>query len=728
MKSDQTLTENLEPITGSVERITFHNPDTGFCVMRVRVKNHRDLVTIIGNVASITPGECIEGMGMWINDKKHGMQFKTQQLHVIPPTSLDGIEKYLSSGMVKGIGPHFAKKLIKAFGEDVFDIIENSPERLLQLEGIGEKRKSMVIDAWVEQKSVRQIMVFLQSYGVSTSRAVRIYKTYGDTAIARVRENPYQLAQDIHGIGFKTADALAQQLGIAKDSILRAQAGVRYVLHELCKHGHCAAAYDELVQNTVSLLEIPEAIIKEAIELETKAKQLVCETIQQTTCLFPVALHQAETAVAAHLTRLGKHNPPWGEIDIAKAIPWVESKTGITLSASQQQAIHAVLSHKLAIITGGPGVGKTTIVNSIIKILQTKKLSVGLCAPTGRAAKRLTETTGMTAKTIHRLLEFDPQTMAFKHHEENPLPVDVVIVDESSMIDIILLMHLLNAIPEEAALLFVGDVDQLPSVGPGAVLHDMIRSNVIHTVRLTEIFRQASNSKIITNAHRINQGEMPAPNESKSSDFFTIYTESSESLHDQLINIVSERLPQYISCNPLTDIQVLTPMNKGGLGSHILNVALQQKLNGQAEPKITRFGVTFAPGDKVIQLVNNYDKEVFNGDIGFISSIDLENSHLKVGFDNRTVDYDFNELDEINLAYAISIHKSQGSEFPVVVLVVGTQHYNLLARNLLYTGVTRGKKLVVLLGQKKAVGMAVSNNTVSERLTRLSERLRELLA
>jgi exodeoxyribonuclease V alpha subunit len=420
--------------------------------------------------------------------------------------------------------------------------------------------------------------------------------------------------------------------------------------------------------------------------------------------------------------------PPWGKIESMKAVPWIEQKSELTLSASQKQAIETVLKYKLSIITGGPGVGKTTIVKSLLNLFRAKRLSVSLCAPTGRAAKRLTESTGLTAKTIHRLLAFDSATFSFKHHQDNPLPIDVLVVDESSMIDTTLLFHLLKAVPDHAALIFIGDIDQLPSVGSGAVLLDMITSNVIPTVRLTEIFRQAASSKIIVNAHRINQGKMPLPNETADSDFYTIYADTPEEIHDQLLSLVAERLPQYANCHPITDIQVLTPMNRGGLGVWSLNASLQKSLNGDSGPKITRYGLTIAPGDKVIQTVNNYDKDVYNGDIGFVTRIDLEKNAVKILFDQRTLEYDFNDLDEISLAYAISIHKSQGSEFPVIVMPLAMQHYMLLARNLLYTGVTRGRKLVVLIGEKKAIGMAVNNNREQQRLTKLRDRLKELMA
>ncbi len=722
--------KNIEPystqerIEGFVERVTFHSEETGCCVLRAKVKGQRDLVAVVGSLGSIAPGESIVCFGSWINDKKHGLQFKAQKIQVIPPATLEGIQKYLGSGMVKGIGPYFAKKLVNAFGEAVFDVIEHHPKKLMKLEGIGEKRLQMIVTAWAEQKVIREIMVFLQSHGVGTAKAVRIYKTYGDLAITRVQENPYRLAHDIHGIGFKTADALAVRLGVPKDSILRAQAGVHHVLHELCQHGHCAVEYQQLVEKSVALLEIEEKTIKEAIENEIGIEKLIPDHINDVPCIFPVSLYCSEVTAAEHLTRISTGYPPWGKIDIIKAIPWVEEKSGLQLSDSQKKAIEVALKYKLSIITGGPGVGKTTIVKSLLRVLQAKRMSVALCAPTGRAAKRLTESTGLSAKTIHRLLAFDPTSFSFNHHQENPLPIDVLIVDESSMIDTVLLYHLLKAIPNHAALIFIGDIDQLPSVGSGAVLMDMIRSGMIPTARLTEIFRQAAHSRIIVNAHRINKGEMPLPNESSESDFYTIYADTPKEIHDQLIELVAVRLPQYTGFHPVNDIQVLSPMNRGGLGSGSLNQALQKRLNGHSEPKITRFGLTLAPGDKVIQTVNNYDKEVFNGDIGFVTHIDLTENQVKVAFDQRVIDYDLNELDEMSLAYAISIHKSQGSEFPVVVMPLSTQHYMLLARNLLYTGVTRGKQLVVLIGEKKAIGMAVRNNRENKRLTKLADRLK----
>ncbi|NTV49199.1 MAG: ATP-dependent RecD-like DNA helicase [Geobacteraceae bacterium] len=714
----------VERISGSVERVTFHSEESGFCVIRIKVKGKRELVTVIGSAATITPGEFVECVGTWHNDKTHGLQFKTTHLKTVPPSTLEGIEKYLGSGMVKGIGPHFAKVLVKAFGVDVFTVIEETPERMLSLPGIGKKRTDKVTAAWAEQKAIREIMVFLQSHGVGTGRAVRIYKTYGDEAIIKVSENPYRLALDIHGIGFKTADVIAGRLGIAPDSLIRAQAGVRHVLQELSGDGHCAAPHDTLIKESVKLLEIDEAILEEAIREEVTLENLVPEEINGVPCLFLTPLHRAEQGVANSIRRILGGAPPWGKIDLEKALPWVEEKTGLSLSQSQQDAVCLALTSKALVITGGPGTGKTTLVNSILKILAAKQLDILLAAPTGRAAKRMTETTGREAKTIHRLLEFDPQSFGFKRGRDNPLEADLIVIDESSMVDVVLMNKLLAAVPDSAALMIVGDVDQLPSVGPGAVLADIITSGAVPTVRLTEIFRQAATSKIIVNAHRINKGELPLRNETEElSDFYFIPAETPEEIHAKLLQVVTERIPKRFGLHPVKDVQVLTPMNRGGLGAHALNAELQKVLNGNSEPKITRFGTTYSPGDKIIQTVNNYDKEVFNGDIGQILEIDTEESTLKADYDGRIVEYEFSELDEVSLAYATSIHKSQGSEYPAVVIPLAMQHYMLLERNLIYTAVTRGKKLVTIIGQPKALSMAVRNLNSNRRLTNLTARL-----
>ena len=735
-----SLNLNLPPaerLSGVIERVTFHNEDSGFCVLRVKVKDHSDLVTVVGVAATVSPGEYVEGEGGWVNDRTHGLQFKARHLQVVPPSTREGIEKYLGSGLIKGIGPHFARKLIAAFGETVFEVIEHTPQRLTELEGIGPKRQTRIQAAWAEQKVVRAIMVFLQSYGVGTARAVRIYKTYGEEAVERVRENPYRLALDIHGIGFKTADTLAQRLGIAPDAMIRAQAGVRHVLQTLSNEGHCAAPRARLIEAAATQLGIPAPTAEAAIELEAEADNLIVELlnieltagepIDEVPCVFLAPLYRAEVGVASRLKRLLNGAPPWGPIESGKAIPWLEAALGkrtdgFTLSASQQNAIAQAINTKVTVITGGPGVGKTTVVNSILKVLCAKGVNVLLCAPTGRAAKRLTESTGLAAKTIHRLLDLNPRTGRFRRDSETPLEADLVVVDEVSMVDIVLMNQLLRAIPDAAAVLLVGDVDQLPSVGPGAVLSDFITSGHVPTVRLTEIFRQAATSRIIVNAHRINQGRLPQSDDT-TGDFYFIPADTPEAIHAKLLRLVTERIPKRFGLDPIRDVQVLTPMNRGGLGARALNVDLKLHLNPKAEPAITRFGWTFSPGDKVIQTVNDYDKEVFNGDIGYLTRVDLEEGLIEIDFDARKVEYELGELDEIALAYATTVHKSQGSEYPAVVIPLATQHYTLLQRNLLYTAVTRGKRLVVIVGQPRALAIAVRNAQSLRRLTNLAARL-----
>ncbi len=717
----------LESCQGTVERITFHSEQSGFCVLRVKVRGMRDLVTIAGTAASVHSGEFIEADGNWTNDKTYGQQFKASNIRVVPPTTLEGITKYLSSGMIKGIGPVFGKKLVDAFGADIFDVIEQAPEKLLTLNGIGKKRVDKITLAWVEQKAVREIMVFLQSHGIGTARAVRIYKTYGDDSISKIQENPYRLANDIHGIGFKTADDLAEKLGIAKDSMIRARAGVVHVIQEMTGDGHCAVYNQNLTTKSIAMLEISDDIIKQAINEEIDAEKLIPDVIDKKDCLYVNWLYYAEVGVAKNIVRLMENEPSWGKIDVDKALEWSEKATGLKLSPSQNEAVKSAIQSKFICVTGGPGVGKTTVVNSIIQIIKQKKAAVTLCAPTGRAAKRLSESTGLEAKTIHRLLEFSPQTGGFVKNDENQIETDLLVIDEASMVDTILMNSLLKSLPDRAGVLVVGDIDQLPSVGAGAVLSDIIASGKIHTARLTEIFRQAASSQIIVNAHRINEGKAPFKSEKgKPTDFYVIHCQDAEDIHDKLTKVIADRIPNVFKMNPITDVQVLTPMNRGGLGVKSLNIELQKLLNPSPMASITKFGWTFGIGDKVVQSVNNYDKEVFNGDLGLIKTVDHVELEITVDFDDKIVTYDFNELDEVDLAYATSIHKSQGSEYPVVIMPLSMQHYMLLQRNLIYTGVTRGKKLVIMIGEPKAIQMGVSNFKQSKRLTKLSERIIEL--
>ncbi len=713
-----------EPLQGLVERVTFHSPDTGFCVLQVKMRGRRELATVVGNAAAVNPGEQLECRGAWVNDATYGLQFRADTLRTIPPTTLEGVEKYLGSGLIKGIGPHFAHQLVKAFGTEVFEVIERKPERLLALDGIGTKRQACVTEAWREQKAVREIMVFLHSHGIGSARAARIYRVYGDEAVERIRENPYRLALDVSGIGFVTADAIARKVGIPSDSLIRIRAALHHVLWERSNEGHCAAERHDLVERTVELLDVSPEAVEHAIGLEVAAENLMSEPLRGEPALFLAPLFRAETSVAGHLRRLLKGPPPWGSIDGDRAIPWVESLTGLSLSGSQREAVDIVLNGKVTVLTGGPGVGKTTIVNSILRLVEARHARVLLCAPTGRAAKRLSESARAEARTIHRLLEFEPRHGGFRKDETDPLEADLLVVDEVSMVDVLLMNHLLKAVPSRAALLLVGDVDQLPSVGPGAVLQDIIESGQVPTVRLTEIFRQAASSSIVVNAHRINAGEPIEPRDGDGlQDFYFIPAESPEEIHDKLFQVVTERIPRRFGMNPIRDIQVLTPMNRGSLGTHSLNVELQKRLNAGAEPQVSRFGWSYAPRDKIIQTVNDYDKDVFNGDIGQVSRVDLDEGQLHVAFDDRTVLYEFSELDEISLAYATSVHKSQGSEYAAVVIPLAMQHYLLLQRNLLYTAVTRGKKLVVIIGQPRALAMAVNNVRSTRRLTNLAARL-----
>ena len=563
-----------EKLSGTVERVTFHSLDSGFCVLRVQVRGQREPATVIGTAASVSPGEFIECTGQWSTDRTHGLQFKAADLRLLPPSTLEGIERYLGSGMVKGIGTHFAQKLVGAYGESVFEVIENAPERLTELPGIGPKRRQQITKGWAEQRVIRDIMVFLQSHGVGTARAVRIYKTYGDDAVAKVRENPYRLALEVHGIGFKSADQIARSVGIPLDSMHRLRAGVRHTLQEMSGQGHCASTREKLIGEAAVLLEVDPAPLDTAIDLELADENLMAEPINGAPAIYLTPLYLAERGVAAHLCRLVQGLPNWGEIDAGKAMPWVEAKTGLQLSASQREAVSVAVNAKLCVITGGPGVGKTTVLNAILAIVRAKHAQVLCAAPTGRAAKRLAESVGMEARTIHRTLEFDPVNFGFKHDADNPLEADLLVIDETSMVDVVLMNQLLRAVGDNTALLLVGDVDQLPSVGPGAVLSDVINSHCIPTVRLTEIFRQAGESRIVVNAHRINQGDMPENNPPGTglSDFYFIPAQHPEDVHDKLMHVVTERIPQRFGFDPVRDTQVLTPVNRAGLGARALNV------------------------------------------------------------------------------------------------------------------------------------------------------------
>jgi len=715
----------IEALAGTIERVTFHNAETGFCVLKVQARGKRDLVPVIGHAPAIAAGEWITATGIWHTDRQHGVQFKADTLKVTPPTGVEGIEKYLASGHMRGIGPAMAKRIVAAFGEGTFEIIEAEPQRLPEVAGIGPKRAARIIAGWAEQKAVREIMLFLHAHGVGTARAVRIFKTYGHEAIVVMTEDPYRLAKDIRGIGFKTADAIAMKLGLTPEAPQRLRAGISFALQTATDGGHCALPVAELIKLAGELLGVEVTLIRSALLDVLEIGEVVQDILGDKACIFLAGLHAAERMIAERLFRRTKGAPPWPEIDLARALPWVQEKTGKTLSPSQGEAVRLVLGAKLSVITGGPGVGKTSTLNTILRILRAKGVQVLLAAPTGRAAKRMNEQTGLEAKTIHRLLEIDPKHGGFSRNEDNPLACDLLVIDETSMVDVPLMNALTKAIPEHAGLLLVGDVDQLPSVGPGQVLADVIGSGAIPVARLTEVFRQAAESRIVVNAHRINAGKMPEPAaRGTDSDFHLIEIDEPEPAVGTLIEVVTKRIPARFGLDPVRDVQVLTPMQRGVLGARNLNHELQAVLNPSPSISVERFGWRFSPGDRVMESQNDYDREVFNGDLGTVARIDEDEDAVIVNFEGREVIYPYGELDTLVPAYATTIHKSQGSEYPAVVIPLAMQHWTMLARNLLYTGVTRGKRLVVLLAQRKALGIAVRGGNMRPRWTKLGEWLR----
>jgi exodeoxyribonuclease V alpha subunit len=724
--------DNLSDLQGQIERITFTSEETGYTVAKIKVHGRRELVTIIGSIVNPTPGEIIKMKGEWGNHPKYGEQFKIVFCQTTTPASVYGIEKYLGSGLIKGIGPVMAKRIVKMFKEKTLDVIENEIDRLVDVEGIGQKRIGMIRNAWEEQKEIRAVMIFLQSHGVSSGYAAKIFKQYGNEAIKIVQENPYRLATDIFGVGFITADKIAEKMGFAKDSDLRAAAGILYVLHELTDEGHVYYPYELLIEKCKEMLDIDREIIVKAMGTVTADKHIVIEDIKQDLAEFQennkavylAGYHIAEKNLADRLRTIVNAPQAIRKIDSVKAIQWVQEKLSITLADKQIEAVQRAAENKVMIITGGPGTGKTTIINAILKIFSAVKTKIMLAAPTGRAAKRMTETTGHESKTIHRLLEYNMRKGGFQKNEESPLDCDLLIIDEASMIDTLLMHHLLKAIPVTATFIMVGDVNQLPSVGAGNVLKDIIDSGISPVVQLNEIFRQARESSIIVNAHKINEGIIPnlKTNQDKVDDFYFIEQENPEKVLDTVINLVRRRIPKRFGFDSVNDIQVLTPMHRGTVGTGNLNIELQKALN-PGESGVFRGGRLFRVNDKVMQIVNNYEKEVYNGDIGRIVSIDEEEKEVKVIIDDRNIVYDYSDLDELVHAYAVSIHKSQGSEYPAVVIPILTQHYVMLQRNLLYTGVTRGKKLVVIVGTKKAIAIAVKNNKPEKRYTLLKQRL-----
>ena len=708
----------MTKIRGVVERITYQSAENGYSVLRVAVKDYNELVTVVGNLIDVNVGSVLLIEGEWTVNKKYGTQFSAYKWEETVPATAFGIEKYLGSGLIKGVGPKFAKRIVDMFGTDTISVIEDNPEQLSEVEGIGEKRIEMIVKSWEQQKEIKNIMLFLQSHDVSTTFATKIYKKYGNKSIEIVKANPYKLADDIWGIGFKTADNIASKLNFDKNCFIRCRSGILYTLNQLADDGHVYAEKEQLIKKSSELLDIEQNFIVEALEKILNTNDLVLDE----EAIYLPTFYMAEIGIA-HRLKLLNNSPARINTNLKVNISRLQEKIGIEYDEIQAKGIQQAVTAKVMILTGGPGTGKTTTALGIIRILQIMGMHILLAAPTGRAAKRMTETTGMEAKTIHRLLEFKPSG-GYQRNEKNMLDGDVLIIDESSMIDVILMNSLMKAIPPHMKLILIGDIDQLPSVGAGNVLRDIIDSNQFSVIRLTKIFRQAQSSRIIMNAHKINEGRYPDLSNGKNTDFFFIEAEEPEIAANTIVELVKSRLPKYYHISP-SSIQVLSPMQKGMVGASNLNILLQDAIN-PSDKCLYRAGRSFRQNDKVMQIRNNYDKEVFNGDIGFISEIDFDNNKLNVAFDNRIIEYDITELDELVQAYAITIHKSQGSEYPVVVMPVMMTHFIMLQRNLIYTGITRAKKVLVIVGTKKAVSYSVRNVTVTKRNTKLKERLQEV--
>ena len=703
-----------------VEHITYQNPENGWSVMKVKVKGYDNLVTLTGSLLDVPVGSVLLCDGDWRVDARYGQQFVVQSWTEVMPATIYGIEKYLGSGLVKGIGPVFAKSIVSKFGTETLNVIDNEPDRLLEVPKLGKKRVERIKESWEKQKDIKEVMVFLQGHGVSTAFAAKIYRKYEKESIAKVKENPYQLADDIWGIGFKTADGIASKMGYGKNDPRRCRSGIIYTLNELAEEGHVYAEPEQLVEAATKLLEAEEAPVRQALADMIEAKDVIADN----NVVYLPPFYYAENGSANRLkTLLFETNNFDNSIAAEPEAQYGSTQNnGIVYDEVQQAAIEKAMDSKVMVLTGGPGTGKTTTTQGIIAAFKARNMHILLAAPTGRASKRMTEATGMEAKTIHRLLEYNPMD-GYKRNEENPLEGDALIVDECSMIDILLFYNLMKAIPSNMRLILVGDIDQLPSVGAGNVLRDIIDSQQIPVVRLTRIFRQAQSSRIVMNAHAINAGKYPNISNGKETDFFFIKQEDADEMLKLIIGLVRDRLPKKYGF-PAKEIQVLTPMQRGTVGAGNLNIELQNALNPSGA-SLARGGYTYRQGDKVMQIRNNYDKNVFNGDIGYITAVDTNERTLTVTFDSRLVEYDITELDELTLAYAITIHKSQGSEFPVVVMPITMKHYVMLQRNLIYTGITRAKKICVLVGTTKALAYAIKQNTVSKRNTKLKERLNE---
>ena len=707
-------------LSGLIERVVFHNPETGFCVLRVKLNDQRDLVTVVGQAGHIAPGEVLRAEGAWQSDPSFGQQFKARVLETLPPTTAEGMEAYLASGLIKGVGRQMAKKLVATFGEELFEVVERQPHRLRKVPGVGRALAGRIVASFEEQRTVRDIMLFLHSNGMSALRAGRIFETYGQDAVAVVTRDPYRLARDIRGIGFTSADELARRLQVPADSPLRVRAGLAHVLGEAQNRGHCALPRTELLSEVAPLLEVAEPAVAQALEAELAAGGLVGGDIDGEACIYLPLLFRAEQAIAEALRVRALGPPSWQVDDLERVMAAAEEKLGLELADRQREALAHALTRKLLVITGGPGTGKTTLVKAILEALDEAGADVLLAAPTGRAARRLGESTGREAKTLHRLLEAEPGR-GFRRNLLRPLACDLLVVDEASMVDLPLADALLAALPEEAGLFLIGDVDQLPSVGPGRVLGDVIDSGVLPVARLDRIFRQAAESRIVLNAHRINQGQMPelARSDNELADFYAIKARTPEDGARLVLELVTRRIPERFGVDPIADIQVLCPVNRGPLGARGLNEALQRALNGDARARIERAGIIYALGDKVMQLENDYEREVYNGDIGRITGIDQEQNTIEVTMDARKLSYKVQELDRLAPAYATTVHKAQGSEYPVVVLPLVRQYGRMLRRNLVYTAITRARRLVVLVTQADALELAIEGRPEPRRWSNL---------
>ncbi|NNF98943.1 MAG: ATP-dependent RecD-like DNA helicase [Desulfobacteraceae bacterium] len=729
-----TAPHDIAELSGMIHRITYADQASGYTVARVKVSGRRDLVTVVGNLMSPARGETLHMRGVWVMNPKFGSQFKVSHHTKVVPTTVLGIKKYLGSGLIRGIGPKMADRIVDRFGTKTLEVIENEIDRLTEVGGFGLKRIDMIRSAWDEQRDIRDVMVFLQSHGVGSGYAAKIFKTYGRDAISVVTKNPYGLTRDIRGIGFITADRIAEKLGIARESSFRIQAGVIFVLSQLADDGHVYAPRELLISRACEMLAVDAHLVAQALPVIENEREIVIEDIVSKLpsegnagkAIYLTQFYRCETQIAGRLTALIRSPKSIRPIDAAKALEWLSRRLDIQLADKQILAIRTAVEQKVMVITGGPGTGKTTLINAILRIYQKLGIKILMAAPTGRAAKRMSDATGFPSATIHRLLAFSPANGGFQKNDRHPLKCDLLVIDEASMVDTPLMHHLLKAIPSRTTLILVGDVFQLPSVGAGNVLNDIIRSGSVPVVTLDRIFRQAQKSRIVINAHRINSGRMPLWDppaaDEPPSDFYFINQEDPEKVLDLILELATHRIPQRFGFDPMLDIQVLTPMHRGIVGSMNLNHRLQENLN-PGDGDLVRGGRRFRCGDKVMQIINNYEKEVFNGDIGIICAVDHERHDIVTRFDGREIRYESADLDELALAYAISVHKSQGSEYPVVILPILTQHYMLLQRNLIYTAITRGKKLVVVIGTRKAMAIGIKNDRPQHRFTGLAERL-----